>query len=437
MLRAILLSACLALPSHAWATESNPSTDRSADLEAFETGVLIADQSYSPEARTEAIARFEALEAEAGTMSDPEFELALAEIIALADNGHSIIWATSWATSYPRLAVRFLIADDGLHVADASPAHADLIGARVETLAGHDLDSLRAIWSRYSSGQEGWRDQFMYFFLESPAILHAAGLSRAADAVGLTLADGRSAEIGTSEDWPALEGLWAVLPPSRKLELYEAGRVAGEPLYLQEPDCYYRLVDLPARDAVYIQFRANVDFDGRYDMAEAARAAIAQLQVRRPRFVIVDQRFNLGGDLNTTRDLMQAIPGIVGPEGHVFAIISGRTFSAGISSVGYLEQAGGEHVTIVGAPVGDRLEFWSEADPVELPQLGSHIGLATERHNYRTGCPEPDCHGSVQVNPIRVDDLDPDYRPAFTYEDFVFGRDPYLEAVFALMNEQG
>mgnify|MGYP006147918211 CR=1 FL=1 len=41
---------------------------------------------------------------------------------------------------------------------------------------------------------------------------------------------------------------------------------------------------------------------------------------------------------------MQAIPEIVGADGHVYAITSGRTFSAGIASVAYLKQAAGDLV---------------------------------------------------------------------------------------------
>ena len=97
---------------------------------------------------------------------------------------------------------------------------------------------------------------------------------------------------------------------------------------------------------------------------------------------------------------MQALPGVA--QDRVYAITSGRTFSAAISSLGYLKQAAGDRLTIVGEPVGDRLEFWAEGDIMTLPGLGAMLLYATERHNYMTGCPEDDCHGSVRTHPIRV-----------------------------------
>ena len=115
----------------------------------------------------------------------------------------------------------------------------------------------------------------------------------------------------------------------------------------------------------------------------------------------------MGGDLNLTRDFMRALPALA-EGGRVYAITSGRTFSAAISSLGYLKQAAGDRLTIVGEPIGDRLEFWAEGNILQLPGLGALMLYADERHNYMTGCPEADCHRSIRDHPIRVRSLQPD-----------------------------
>lgn len=411
--------------------------DRSADLAAFEAGFLQVDQSLSEAERAEALARFAALQETAGAISDPEFELAIAEIVALSDNGHTMVLPARWATAFPTLGVRFLIAADGLFVADALDGYEELVGAPVATIDGHDLDALRAAWDRYFPGPEGYRDNAMYFFLEAPAMLHAAGLAAREDAVELTLADGRTESVGVADGWPAPTGVWAFLPSSREIQLAKAGRIAGDPFYLQDPDAYFRVVELPDADAAYVQFRANVYFDDEGDMRAETTAAIDRLRALAPKAVIVDQRLNLGGDLNTTHDLMQAIPEIVGPDGRVVALISGRTFSAGIASTAYLKQAGGDRVTLVGSPAGDALEFWAEGGPFALPDTGALVAIATERHNYMTGCPEDDCHISIREHPIAIDDLEPDVLVRPTYEDIAAGRDPLMAAALALIAADG
>lgn len=433
MRRWIVCCALLALPL-VLAAEADP---RAADLEAFREGLVEYDASFSRDQAARARARrmLDGLEARAAQLNDAEFQLALAEITALADNGHTQLLPAQWAGTFPRLAVRFLIADDGLFIADATSEYANLIGARVAAVEGQRLDALRSTWSRYTTGSRHFRDEALAHFLEAPAILAAARIARRPDAVRLQLAGGREVLVGTTDAWPAPQGVWALLPPARVLELARAGRIADDPLYLREPDRYFRLVPLPAQDAVYLQFRGNVDFSGRTDLAAEATAAIEKLRETAPRHVIVDQRFNIGGDLNTTRDLMQAIPEIVGDDGRILALVSGRTFSAGISSLGYLRQAAGPDLVIIGEPIGDRLEFWAEGDPLELPS-GIVLLRGTERHDYRTGCPETDCHDSIRIHPIRVPSLDPEFRPVFTYRDVVEGRDPYLDAALALIDDR-
>jgi hypothetical protein len=135
----------------------------------------------------------------------------------------------------------------------------------------------------------------------------------------------------------------------------------------------------------------------------------------------------MGGDLNIARDFMQALPGIA--QDRVYAITSGRTFSAAISSLGYLKQAAGDRLTIVGEPIGDRLEFWAEGDIMELPGLGAVILYASERHNYMTGCPEPDCHAAIREHPIRVRSLQPDIPTSLSWAAFSAGRDPAMAAI--------
>jgi hypothetical protein len=70
-----------------------------------------------------------------------------------------------------------------------------------------------------------------------------------------------------------------------------------------------------------------------------------------------------------------------------------------------------------------------------LPHAGTAVSYSTQRHNYQTGCPEPECHPPIQRHPIAVRSLAPDVAPAFTWADFAAGRDPYLDTVFQLMRK--
>lgn len=440
MKRLVLAALLAAFPAgvsaqHGEASSAQTSPgSRVAIIDAFAQGFVEYDASFAAARREEARRGIVALRERAAAMSDAAVALELARLAALAENGHSALLIMPLAAQYTQLGVRFILADDGLFVADARPEYESLIGARVERIEGKSLSELRALWAPYTPGPDGHRDESLPLVLETPVLLQALGVARDSTRVSLVLGDGRTVEVRATGGWVAPEGIWRFLNESRPLALARAGRIQGAPLYLQDPDAFFRMVPMPDRDAVYLQFRANADFSGRTDLRQLAQAAIDSLRARSPRFVIVDQRFNVGGDLNNTRDLMRAIPEIVGEDGAVFAITSGRTFSAGIASMGYLKQAAGDRLTIIGAPVGDDLEFYAEGDPLVLPN-GLFVMRATERHNYLTGCPEDDCHGAIRRNPIRIDTLEPDVRPRVEYGDIVAGRDPWLEAAFARIDE--
>ena len=217
-----------------------------------------------------------------------------------------------------------------------------------------------------------------------------------------------------------------------RLVSHAAENASPVPLSLAEPDRFFRRAPLPDLDAEYVQLRANASVEGE-QIAEFLSGALAAIEERSPRNLVVDLRYDGGGDLNTTRAFFQALPSLVPTEGRIFALVSGRTFSAGISSLGYLKQAGGARVTIVGEPIGDHLAFWAEGRLVELPASGARLLYATERHDYTTGCPEPDCHAPVRDHPIRVTSLEPDVRVPLAFADYRAGRDSALDAVARLL----
>ncbi|MEE2690698.1 MAG: hypothetical protein VX640_04055 [Pseudomonadota bacterium] len=403
-----------------------------ADLAAFRTEFFARDAAYSPEARAEAERRLAALEADSAALSNAAFELALAGVVALADNGHTYYAIDDWPARFARLPLTLIVLDGKLYVGAAAGGDADLAGAEVLRIEGERWPKVEKALAPYQGGIDARKRQKLPFFLEAPEIMQAAKLARRGDSLELAgrRADGKKFRrriASVPADAAAAEA--AATP--RLLTL--AAARADAPLYLQEPALLYRLRRLDG-DIAYVQFRANA---GRSPDGEGAVAfskrVIADLEAAPPRQVILDQRFNGGGDLNNTRDLMQALPGLVAEGGKVWTIVSGKTFSAGISSVGYLKQAGGDRVVIVGEPVGDRLEFWAEGRFIELPESGAQILFATERHNYMTGCQEDDCHGSIKRHPIRVSTLDPDYPVTLTYADFAAGRDPAMEKVMALI----
>ncbi len=430
---ALLGLAAATAPPRPVAQPPGAAADDVAALRSF----LERDRSYSPQARAAAQEEIEQLDGTRASLSTPAFQLAAARLTALARNGHTLVIPAFWPYQFNRIPLRLHLFSDGLFVIHAPASLAELRGARVRSIDAHEVDELRRAFARYSGARESKRDEWIGFFLESPALLHAAGLVRRDDRVtlGLALADGRrQTRVVPARLDPPAEGPMRLFFQSR-LVSHAAENARPVPLFLAEPERFFRHAALPDLAAEYVQLRANATVEGEAIDAFLAQT-LARLKQRAPRNLVLDLRFDGGGDLNTTRAFCQALPSLVPPEGRIFALTSGRTFSAGISSLGYLKQAGGARVTIVGEPTGDHLEFWAEGGLVELPASRAQLLYATERHNYTTGCPEPDCHAPIRDHPIRVTTLEPDVLVPFAYADYRAGRDSALEAVARVLGRR-
>jgi hypothetical protein len=395
---------------------------------------LDRDRSYGPEARARAEAALDALEEKAPCLSPAAFQLAAAEIAALARNGHTMLVPAVWAARFSRMPLRLQRFADGLFVVHAPDGLGDLRGARVVSIDAHPVAEVERAHAGLCGALEGKCRDWIGFFAESPELLHAAGLATREDrlALGLGLPDGTriTAEVPARLDPP--EGSPLALLDRSRLVAFAAENASPVPLALADPERFFRAFPLCGLDAFYVQLRKNAPAPGE-DLAAFLSSVESELARARPRHAVVDLRFDGGGDLTLTRAFFQRLPGLV--PGRIFALASGRTFSAGISSLGYLKQAGGDRVTIVGEPVGDGLSFWAEGALLELPDSGGVLLYATERHDYRTGCPEADCHDAIRRHPIRVASLEPDVLAPLAFADYRAGRDPAMEAVAASLGE--
>lgn len=429
----ILLTAAAPVAAQHGAPPTAAQADASArsDLTALHA-FLAADKSYSAEGRAAAEAELARMEAHADQLGKVQLALGAARIAALADNGHTLAMNGVGGPGLKRIPWRLMVLDGRLVVAQADePA---LIGAEVLSVGGASTDAIRQAARRYRGGTDGWRDLIMPELAEAPEALAAAGLISDATTVEVVVRDRNGAEARrtlTAVDAPPA-GFFRRNPLRMSGALAMTPGGAAQPVWLGEPSKAFITADLPDLEAMYVGLRQTND-DGQTSIRDWLTATAAEIDARRPRNVVLDMRLNGGGDLNTARAFMKGLPGRIPADGKVFVLTSPMTFSAAISSIGYLKEAGGDRVVIVGEPVGDRLEFWAEGDPMQLPWSGAMLLFATERHNYMTGCPEADCHGPIRRNPIRVASLQPDIAAPMTAEAWIAGRDPALETVAAYL----
>ena len=415
---------------------------RRADIAFFRENFMARDRAYAETARAEAETRLAALDARAGDVSQAYFELELARIVALADNGHTAYFPGPRSRRFNRiLDVRFAPFGEDFYVLRASLANTDLLGARLVAIDGRPIAQIRATARTLAGGTAGWRDRNVAYFLESPEQMHALGAVASAERASyrFRLAEGRTVtrrftpEPANPDRVRANADRWYYPAPAEgEGDAWRALlSVDQAPWAFRDPDQVFRMRDAPEIDAFVIELRQNNSSDD-VDIAEFMLDSLEAARTSGRRNIVLDMRMNGGGNLNTTRAWVRRLPRVA--PGRVFVLTSPFTFSAAISTIGYLKQAAPDRVTIVGEMIGDRLDFHAEGDVVTLPYAGGAILYATERHDYVTGCRNiENCHGSVVRNPIAVQSLAPDIAAPWTIEAYRAGRDPAMEAIAAVL----
>jgi hypothetical protein len=410
---------------------------RLQDIEHF-NHVRRNERSLDEVGRAELYDAMFALELRAADMTDAEFQLGLARIQAMIDNGHSNASATRMVQAFPRLPVRSAWMAGELRILRALPEHDALLGAEITSINGVPADE--AIWAFRDAfgGVDASYLTFAPLLLETPDYLAAVDMGADTTRLDLVLLDGTITSVTLDavepaddaervfsgdllQPWRREHGRWRVFEP------------AGDPLYLRQPDNAYWFESLPDGETVYVALRSNLDDESGEPLRAWVERAAAELREFSPRFIILDQRFNGGGDLTQTEPLMTALGDIVGEDGRVYLLASGNTFSAGIVNLAMAKEAAPDRTVLVGEPIGDRLQFWAEGWWFSLPNSGFRARYSTGFYDLQNGCEGLFiCHwGSRHIFPVIVDDLDIDIPAPLTFEAYAAGRDPAMEAVLA------
>lgn len=414
---------------------ADPRAGQIADAQYFATFPSY-DRAYTSAARTQALRLAQRLRDDAGSLSHEQFVLRVAEIAALADNGHTAIGENAFRKNTPRLPLRTYLFSDGLFVLWASPANADLLGARIDTIDGRSIAAIYARIRHYEGGTEAHRERELTPMLESPALLQAAGVANEPNALRLTgvLANNQpfarriEAEQRDRSAW--VSSTARVLYPARS-----GGRMvsflrqdSALPVSLRDEGHLFGAAALP-QQGFYIKLETNNDAD-EGPIGAFLDGALAHIRSEHPAFVVLDMRLNGGGDYTKTYAFAHALPAAVGATGRIYVLTSSWTFSAAITTVAALKQAGGDRVTIVGEPVGDRLRFWAEGDAYVLPNAFVIVHYATGRHVYDGPCTDTrTCFWLNYRYPVRVRSLAPDIPVANSFAVYRQGQDSALQAV--------
>ena len=163
------------------------------------------------------------------------------------------------------------------------------------------------------------------------------------------------------------------------------------------------------RDVLYVRYNRSADSPGQETVRAFGERLLTAIASQPPRKLLLDLRFNTGGNLELAQPLMDALAqSRLGSEpGGIAVLVDSSTFSAGITAAASLRSK--SKAILVGAHPGDRPDFWSEGGNVTLPNSGLAMHYANGLHQY-SDVPPP--AGVKEFLPLGIDvrNLEPGYR---------------------------
>ncbi len=208
--------------------------------------------------------------------------------------------------------------------------------------------------------------------------------------------------IGTPADWiSAYKGLtnqaFRIPDPSRPLRLIDRR--------------FFTAKAAPEADAFYIQS----NFVGG-DFAKQFHDAMAEVDRIKPRRLIIDFRYNFGGDGSHVPAMAREF---IKREGagswkELYILTGRRTLSAGIMAV--MGVANNTDNTIIGEPMAAPVNSYGDAVPIKLTHTGLELEVSTVSHQL--GEP-PDIAEFSTV----------DVPAVFSFADYASGRDPAVDPI--------
>jgi hypothetical protein len=209
---------------------------------------------------------------------------------------------------------------DGLYIMRATEISADLLGGRVTAVDGQSIDAVMTKLEQLHGGAPQWRRLLASQYLIQQDLLY--GIDVAPDTrhstwtvetpAGSVITRRLEAYVPpasepdvpvtrwlSSESLTGMEGQWRAVGPVHRL-----------PMALTEFDIAFRTLTLPGTCVQFVQLKSNSDRGGQ-KIKEFVSGTQRQLQQIRPCGVIIDLRYNSGGDYRNTYGFAHDLPKLI------------------------------------------------------------------------------------------------------------------------------
>ncbi|MEQ1701751.1 MAG: S41 family peptidase [Ilumatobacteraceae bacterium] len=349
------------------------------------------------------------------TLSDDDARAEVMRLMAKID-GHTGVYLGE--AGFHLYAIHlYAFGDDIDVIAAPDPA---LIGATVLSIGGMPTSAAVDAVSPYSPFDNAATVELVVpALLTTPEVLRAAGVVDDVDAPHFVvrLTDGTERTVDPERlTWDEFAARIDPTPIGMtKLASIPALARVDEPFWTT-------LLDGASPDGgqtMYLQYNEVVRRSGSKSIDQLAEEIDATLSGGGITRLVVDLRYNPGGDDRTYKALLRVLQTnpALSPPGSLVVIIGRQTFSAAALFATELDKQ--TNVVFVGEPTGGRPNLFGNPRPLTLPNSGIVVEVSSKY--FEVGGPD-DHRDAIMPDVVATSGLD----------DLLAGRDPVLDAALAL-----
>ena len=296
------------------------------------------------------------LEADIPKIGDGEIVLRLMKIIASANVAHNYVHTPIATGFFSRLPLGFVWYSDGLAVVQASAEYEAALGARVLRIGDKTPEQLAADLAPYIAHENDiWVRENIVGLMRSRIVLEHAGVVDSQGFVTLKL----ERPGGTPFSLTVKSG-------DSRTKMISAAEALRVPVPLAKTrlrENYWHQY-LENTRTLFIQYNACVN-DPKSPFSKFAAAALADVDAHQVTRVIIDMRWNGGGDSRVIHPLLSGLESRLNKLESIYVLIGPRTFSSATDNATELRKR--LHATLVGEPTGGEGSTYGEVKNVTLP----------------------------------------------------------------------
>ncbi len=326
------------------------------------------------------------------------------QIAALVGDGHTGVHLPPYFTLYPISLYWF---GNELRVMAATAAYQRAVGTRVVQIGQLPIDEVQSRVRTCMPSAQNENEWYVLSaspsFITRPEVLHTLGVVSDLARAPFTFEDDQGQRF-------TLELAAIAIPAAVNRTVQIPGMVpaaARPPLFRQRPAEQFWFTILADSQTVYVSFRG-------YDkLGENARALFRFIDSNPTKRLVIDLRQNGGGDfLEGRKHLIRPLQqrAALNQKGNLYVIVGRRTFSAAMANA--IDFRKDTNATLVGEPIGERPNSYSENDEMTLPNSRLVVSYSTRYYQFL------DQDVPAVLPDVRIDP---------TWADHRAGRDPVLE----------